>query len=215
MINRRKSFEDILAEGFIKNALKHTKEYKKWIYIYADLFIERFNLNPLICSCCGTGLKDDILPELHHINGDNYDGRPENLQFLCPNCHSKTSDYKGKKQDTTIKHSNSYLSNPENVLMRKHVNEVLTIKNKKQNMKNKVNSPLIEIRPLFETTEFGCTYNGINYLNKKYTAESIGVSIGGLDRLVAIKQITPLKYNNKVYFSMDSLKTYMDPFFKS
>jgi transposase-like protein len=36
--------------------------------------------------------------ELHHINGDNTDNRLENLQLLCPNCHSFTDTYGGKNQ---------------------------------------------------------------------------------------------------------------------
>lgn len=37
--------------------------------------------------------------ELHHINGNHYDNRLENLQILCPNCHSQTEGHKnrGKK----------------------------------------------------------------------------------------------------------------------
>lgn len=33
---------------------------------------------------------------LHHINGDGYDNRLENLSFLCPNCHSQTSNFSGR-----------------------------------------------------------------------------------------------------------------------
>jgi DNA-binding CsgD family transcriptional regulator len=33
---------------------------------------------------------------LHHINGDGYDNRLENLEFLCPNCHSQTPNYSGR-----------------------------------------------------------------------------------------------------------------------
>ena len=33
---------------------------------------------------------------LHHINGKNDDHRFENLQFLCPNCHSQTESYSGR-----------------------------------------------------------------------------------------------------------------------
>jgi len=33
---------------------------------------------------------------LHHINGDAHDNRPENLQLLCPNCHSQTENFAGR-----------------------------------------------------------------------------------------------------------------------
>jgi len=31
--------------------------------------------------------------EVHHINGDKRDNTLENLQLLCPNCHSYTDNY--------------------------------------------------------------------------------------------------------------------------
>jgi hypothetical protein len=33
---------------------------------------------------------------LHHINGDRLDNRVENLEFLCPNCHSQTDNFAGR-----------------------------------------------------------------------------------------------------------------------
>lgn len=33
---------------------------------------------------------------LHHVNGDGYDNRLENLEFLCPNCHSQTGNFAGR-----------------------------------------------------------------------------------------------------------------------
>lgn len=49
------------------------------------------------CEKCGWG---EINPSsgtsplsIHHINGDCHDNREENLQLLCPNCHSLTENY--------------------------------------------------------------------------------------------------------------------------
>ena len=46
--------------------------------------------------------------ELHHINGNHFDNTFENLQILCPNCHSQCEGHrgkgklKGKKKNTGI-----------------------------------------------------------------------------------------------------------------
>lgn len=52
------------------------------------------------CSECGVGdiYNDKPLSlQLDHINGVNCDNRFENLRFLCPNCHSQTETFSGKK----------------------------------------------------------------------------------------------------------------------
>lgn len=51
------------------------------------------------CSSCGIDEWNGIQLSLHidHINGDWRNNTPENLQFLCPNCHSQTESYCGKK----------------------------------------------------------------------------------------------------------------------
>ena len=56
------------------------------------------------CELCGTSdwRGVDIVCELHHINGDRSDNRLENLIMLCPNCHSQTSNFRGKNSKVDL-----------------------------------------------------------------------------------------------------------------
>jgi hypothetical protein len=57
-------------------------------------------LKPAHCEICELadwrGAKLSL--ELHHINGDPHDHSLENLQILCPNCHSQTPTWGGRKR---------------------------------------------------------------------------------------------------------------------
>ena len=51
-----------------------------------------------VCAVCGIISWQDkpLSLHLHHINGVKNDNRLENLQMLCPNCHSQTDSYSGR-----------------------------------------------------------------------------------------------------------------------
>ena len=61
-------------------------------------------LQPLIslrghkCECCGLTewLNKPITLEVHHIDGDKKNNELDNLQLLCPTCHSYTNNYGSK-----------------------------------------------------------------------------------------------------------------------
>lgn len=54
------------------------------------------------CECCNINewQGKPLTLQLHHINGDHMDNRLENLQLLCPNCHSQTDSYAGKNNQS-------------------------------------------------------------------------------------------------------------------
>ena len=63
------------------------------------------NLLEYQCSICGSEAVHNGSPlslHLDHVNGVSTDHRLENLRFLCPNCHSQTSTYGGRRKQYEI-----------------------------------------------------------------------------------------------------------------
>lgn len=81
-----RSLEDILVKESNYQSYKLAKRLIK--KGYKECKCEKCNLTEW--------LGKPIKLELHHINGIHTDNRLENLQLLCPNCHSYTDNYRGK-----------------------------------------------------------------------------------------------------------------------
>jgi predicted HNH restriction endonuclease len=84
----------------IKTYFKQTKE-RKPDHVKSRLLT--YGLKKSICENCGINgnkgwLNKDITIELHHIDGCRSNNNLSNLQMLCPNCHSQTSNYRNRKR---------------------------------------------------------------------------------------------------------------------
>ena len=74
------------------------------------------------CQLCGWGetnpYTNTVPLEIHHIDGNYKNNNEDNLQLICPNCHSLTETYKshnkdGRKQEQNTQHNEQVVgSNP-------------------------------------------------------------------------------------------------------
>lgn len=111
--------EFVLYKGTNKNYCSHEcqSEYqynewlKRWKSGEEDGLVGEFSISKRIrkylfekneckCEICGWGEKNEytgnVPLQIHHIDGDCKNNKEENLQLLCPNCHSLTENF-GKR----------------------------------------------------------------------------------------------------------------------
>ena len=76
-------------------------------------FILRHNLLQYECSNCSRSewQGEELSLELHHKNGNNRNHRLDNLEFLCPNCHSLTEGWRKKQVSGNKKVSDEKILN--------------------------------------------------------------------------------------------------------
>lgn len=95
-INNNKKTKDKKAKTWIdKYKKKLINGEKLHIQTIKKLLIEDIGN---FCELCNTSkwLDNPITLEVHHIDGNNKNNELQNLQILCPNCHSQTDNYRAK-----------------------------------------------------------------------------------------------------------------------
>lgn len=57
------------------------------------------------CKICGINQwsNQPITLECDHIDGDHSNNKKENLRMICPNCHSQTSNWRGRNKQKGVK----------------------------------------------------------------------------------------------------------------
>jgi Zn finger protein HypA/HybF involved in hydrogenase expression len=103
-------FYELSTKHFLgKSSLKARKKLEKEEFILECLTnnskhaaynikskILHFEILEYICNSCGQNSEwnnKKLVLHLHHKNGNDNDNRLDNLEFLCPNCHSQTETY--------------------------------------------------------------------------------------------------------------------------
>jgi 5-methylcytosine-specific restriction endonuclease McrA len=82
----------------IQKPLKHYENTKRTHHVKNKLW--SLGLKQKVCEVCGIIDEYNGKPltlEIHHIDGNKKNNVLENLQILCPNCHSQTETYRRKK----------------------------------------------------------------------------------------------------------------------
>ena len=101
-------------EIYSKIAETKKKKHKEKILNseYSELSFESLRFRILYeqdCKCNRCGLNEwlgvDIPLELEHKDGNHYNDSRDNLEALCPNCHSQTPTFRGRNIKNKVKRS--------------------------------------------------------------------------------------------------------------
>lgn len=131
--NKNGTYERVPIEEYLNNKRKISTYDLKRRLIKSGLKEDK-------CECCGVsewqGHKLTI--QLHHIDGDNENNNLDNLQLLCPNCHSITDNYAGKntkKHNIIRKYEDFYSMSDEDkdkILNEKRIKKEKSIEERKK-----------------------------------------------------------------------------------
>ena len=111
-IKRRIQEYGLDVSHFVKNAGNTKKHIENYLRVYSKdeskpsschvknkLF--EYGYKEKRCEICGIidWNGENITLQIHHIDGQHKNYTPENLQILCPNCHSQTDNWGRKKRN--------------------------------------------------------------------------------------------------------------------
>jgi hypothetical protein len=100
----RKAFMDAVTRGVVRTRPQAMPVEQLLIgpQNRAHLKARLVKLGLLVDACATCGATEwfgrPLSLQLHHVNGDGKDNRIENLQLLCPNCHSLTDNWGGRNR---------------------------------------------------------------------------------------------------------------------
>lgn len=95
---RFKIIDEIKVEEVLCIDSKYTRKE-------ANKVVRKYNILPYCCEGCenkGIWNGKPLTLQLEHKNGNSSDHRVENLEYLCPNCHSQTQTYGSKNKHNKI-----------------------------------------------------------------------------------------------------------------
>lgn len=99
-IKRKLDKLNIDCSHWVGKAWNKDQRTKKWSDFKNNEHIKKHLIKDRgrICESCSNTewMKNPIPLEIHHIDGDRTNNDYDNLQLVCPNCHSLTSNYRGR-----------------------------------------------------------------------------------------------------------------------
>lgn len=107
-IRQNRKEENLKQLGKIQNKKIPMDEILKKNSIYKSSALQKRLVNEgykmYKCECCGISewRGKRIVLQLHHKDGDRHNNELDNLQILCPNCHSQTDNFCGKNKPKKI-----------------------------------------------------------------------------------------------------------------